>query len=377
MDFARRRRFDKKCQLILYEFGFKNICAGEIYTRKMRKTMKRKKNSTLNALKGLACFSVVMLHCSFPGLVGKLIYGIARFAVPLFFAISGYYVYSNDSEKVIQKLPQKIKHIGLMFFGTEILYFLWHCFQYSVQVGTIQGAKEWICSLVSVKNLIYFIVFQRTVVGDISWFLVALIICYFVTFTIAKKNIWIKTFPLIPLLFLINLFLGEVAPFFDIETQWYWCSNFLLLGFPCYALGYYIKINEFKITQALTKSKIKKILFLTVFLNLIERVVTYASQLFISNILFMFGCFVYCIKYPTKFKRDKLVMQLSVLGDKYSFGVYILHPIIRDIYGMIFEMFKLNNNMIILWIRPIIVFWVSILVAYIFALFVKRTARRC
>lgn len=113
--------------------------------------MKKTRNSTLNALKGIACFSVIMLHCAFPGMVGKIIYGIARFAVPMFFAISGYYVYSCNSKDVIQRLPKNRTHSITIFLETELIYSLWHCIQYSIQVGTIQGAKEWILSLLSTR----------------------------------------------------------------------------------------------------------------------------------------------------------------------------------------------------------------------------------
>lgn len=325
-------------------------------------TVKKTRNSTLNALKGIACFSVVMLHCAFPGMVGKIIYGIARFAVPLFFAISGYYVYSCNSKDVIRRLPKKIEHIVLLFLETELIYGLWHCIQYSIQVGTIHGAKEWILSLLSTRNILYFIVFQRTVIGDVSWFLVALIWCYIVTFAIAKKDIWTKTFLLIPILLLLNVFLGEVAPFMGIKTEWYWCSNFWLLGFPCYALGYYIKINEEKMTRILTESTIITIIIMSVLLNLIERVLTNASQLFVSNIPFMIVCFVYCIKFPIIFQNNKLVKAISIIGEKCSFGVYILHPIIRDIFRMLAKYFGIASQPIWNWILPILVFASSVCV---------------
>lgn len=36
----------------------------------------------LDAYKGLACIFVVFIHCMFPGTVGTVVKGIARFAVP-------------------------------------------------------------------------------------------------------------------------------------------------------------------------------------------------------------------------------------------------------------------------------------------------------
>lgn len=232
-------------------------------------------------------------------------------------------------------------------------------------MGTINGAKEWIISLLSTRNVLYFIAFQRTVIGDVSWFLVALIWCYVVTFAIAKKNIWTKTFPLIPILLLLNVFLGEVAPFMGIKTEWYWCSNFWLMGFPCYALGYYIRINEHRLVRGLKDKKILVILFSSILLNLIERVLTEASQFFISNILFMFACFIYSIKNPTNFQNKKLAQVLSIIGEKYAFGVYILHPIVRDIFWMIAEYLGVAVQPIWNWILPILVFGMSICIAMI------------
>lgn len=328
--------------------------------------MQNKKNKTLNGLKGIACFAVVMLHCSFPGAIGKIIYGISRFAVPLFFAISGYYVYSSDSKRVIQKLPQKIRHIGGMFLETEVLYCVWHCAQYFFLYGGIQGSREWISASFSSENLMDFLVFQRTFIGDISWFLVALILCYVLTFVLSKKNIWAKTFPMIPILLLINAFLGEIVPLFGVEIKWYWCSNFWLLGFPCYALGYYIRINEKKLVQVLTDRNIIVILILSILLNVVERAATDASQFFISNVPFMICCFVYCLKYPQRCQNNRIVEILSVVGEKYSFGVYILHPIVRDILRMIADHFGITSMPVWNWILPILIFGTSIFVNLIF-----------
>ena len=62
----------------------------------------REKNQRLNIVKAIACASVIVLHCPFPGIVGKILYGFARFAVPFFFMVSGYFVYADDAEKVIR-----------------------------------------------------------------------------------------------------------------------------------------------------------------------------------------------------------------------------------------------------------------------------------
>lgn len=45
---------------------------------------------SLNCAKGIACIFVILIHCTFPGIVGEMLRAIARFAVPLFFTVTGY-----------------------------------------------------------------------------------------------------------------------------------------------------------------------------------------------------------------------------------------------------------------------------------------------
>lgn len=52
----------------------------------------RKRNKYIDAAKALACIFVVLIHCMFPGKIGLVFRALARFAVPLFFAVSGYFL---------------------------------------------------------------------------------------------------------------------------------------------------------------------------------------------------------------------------------------------------------------------------------------------
>ena len=334
----------------------------------MKNDLVCERNHTLNYLKALASFCVVMLHCGFPGIAGKLIYGPARFAVPFFFMVSGYYVYSEDREKVINGLPRKIKHIALLLIETELIYLVWHIIQNAIGGGW-GSVETWFSDTFSVSKLIRFLIFQTTPIGDVSWFLVALLICYLATYGIAYFNLWGITAVFIPILLGVNIFLGEIAPFFGIDTQWYWCSNFWMLGFPYYAMGYWIKRNQNSFGNRCTARNIVFVVILSVLLITVERIMTNASQLFIGNIPLVMILFMFCIKYPYKLPKNR---NIDSIADKYSFHIYILHPIIRDVYGKVFEVLGLNNNTVILWIRPIVVFLLSLICAYVFKLTFER-----
>lgn len=315
------------------------------------------RNHTLNYIKAIACFCVLMLHCGFPGIVGKLIYGPSRFAVPFFFMVSGYYVYSEDTEKVLSRLPRKIKHIAVLLIGTEMTYLVWHIIQSVIDAG-IAGVVAWFSSTFTVSQFIQFLFFQTTPVGDVSWFLVALLLCYIVTYVIAKHNLWQVTSGIIPVLLMINIILGEIVPFLGINSQWYWCSNFLVLGFPFYAMGYWINRNQNDLCKKCSIKSTVLVVLLSIILITIERILTSASQFFVGDISLTLALFVFCVKYPSIFKTRNFVENI---GEKYAFYVYILHPIIRDVlYRLILESVGLSSHIVIAWTRPVVVFVICI-----------------
>ena len=72
---------------------------------------------SLNTLKGVACITVILLHCSFPGFLGRFIGYFMRFPVPVFFMISGYFA-SNRSK---QWYRDKAKYIFILILISELL----------------------------------------------------------------------------------------------------------------------------------------------------------------------------------------------------------------------------------------------------------------
>lgn len=98
------------------------------------------------------------------------------------------------------------------------------------------------------------------------------------------------------------------------------------------------------------------IIIMPVLLNLIERVLTNSSQLFISNIPFMVVYFVSYIKFPTKFQNNKLVKAVLIIGEKCLFEIYNLNPIIRDIFRILAEDFGIAGLPIWNWIFTMLVF---------------------
>ena len=56
-----------------------------------------RQNYKLDLFKCIAAYCVVLIHVPFPGMVGNAANCLARFAVPLFFLVSGYYSRGRSS----------------------------------------------------------------------------------------------------------------------------------------------------------------------------------------------------------------------------------------------------------------------------------------
>ncbi|MDE6844907.1 MAG: acyltransferase family protein [Lachnospiraceae bacterium] len=257
------------------------------------RAISQKENVSLNILKGVACICVVWIHCPFPGTAGKVITGFARFAVPLFFAISGYFVYDKEPEKIYCK----IKHIAKILIVTEGFYFIWYFIRGCIRGGRY-GVVEWIRKTLTLEAVMNCIVFQKTIIIDVAWFLLALLLAYMLTLGVNKYACWKSMFRIIPILLFLNEIIARTAPSICPDgMRWYWNANLWLLGWPCYVIGYWIRINQRKLLNIATE---KWLMLITVsfLLNLVEVFMPGTSWFYISNIPFMIGSMVLCLKHP-------------------------------------------------------------------------------
>ena len=60
------------------------------------------RNRTLDMVKAICAYAVVLLHVHFPGNAGIIANVLARFAVPVFFMVSGYFCFRGDDTEFIR-----------------------------------------------------------------------------------------------------------------------------------------------------------------------------------------------------------------------------------------------------------------------------------
>ena len=89
--------------------------------------MSRNRNDTLDIIKLFASYMVVFIHVAFYGGVGYVLDALARFAVPLFFLVSGFYSYKITPDKIKHRMFRLIRLLAfavLVYTLFDVLYSL-------------------------------------------------------------------------------------------------------------------------------------------------------------------------------------------------------------------------------------------------------------
>ena len=117
--------------------------------------MSSNRNHTLDILKLFASYMVVFIHVPFHGELGDAIDALARFSVPLFFTISGFYSYHLTSAQI----KKRINHILHLLILAVPTYLLWQAVILFSRHG-IQGLAQLINQYFDIRKLLNLFVFN-------------------------------------------------------------------------------------------------------------------------------------------------------------------------------------------------------------------------
>ncbi|MFQ9516397.1 MAG: acyltransferase family protein [Eubacterium sp.] len=314
----------------------------------------KKQNNCLNFVKGCACFGVLYMHTSYDCFASSIIACLSRFAVLIFFMISGYYCYNEDRDIVNSKMPKKIRHILKLCLGATIIYFLWGAIFVPAFTGNRIDFVLFIETHCTLKNWINFFIFNQLSFGGTLWFLFALLYCYIILILVNKKNWYKGTYIAIPVLIILHIISRGIIQYFNLideNINIIFYRNFIFMGFPFFMLGNFIHKYEERVVNIFSNKKLLGFIGVGLAISCIERLVV-PLELFWGTVAATFCIFVFAVRNPEK----KIVPVIADIGDKYSMPVYIFHPIVS---GLIYYMkcaIGVENNVILAILNPIIVF---------------------
>ena len=344
-----------------------------------------KQYNLIDAMRLIAAFFVVTIHVPFPGDFGNIVIVVARFAVPFFFAVSGFFSYYEDFDLFSLKIKKKLVHIFKLFLSTVLLYLGFHLIYRFVIKIPDDAPIDYLRSIFSFKSIIEFFMFNHTSVAEFTWFLSALIYSYILFFILLKfkytkagggKNTKIYLL-LFVFLSICGILLREIPEYLN-KIPKFMCNaflyrNFLFVGFPFFLMGYFIRVN---LENIIFKSS-TPILVILMFLGTCESILVgtfHATKIiYLGTIVSVFALFIFIVKLENKAK----VPHLSVWGQKYSLYIYIFHIIINSLlekletaipfYGKIFEF--LNP------VRPIVIFAITLTVSAVYV-YIKNSFKK-
>lgn len=352
-------------------------------------------NKSVNRLKGVACLFVVLNHFHGDGMWGNIVYTLSNIGVPIFFLISGYYLYNEDDNKVIEKLPKKIIHVTNLIILQTLLNIYKYFFDIIIVNGNVTVREDVInyFRLTFSKNeMIKTLILSTGFLGKGQRFLISLLQCYIIFWILYKisfnKILGYNSFVLICASFCVHIILRPIL----INKGIFSVLNINLLdsmsvrnvwfdGFPFMLTGYIFSKKHFGLPQNLG------LIFSALFagISIVESFIVHRvvglEQL---NCVLYFGtilssCFliIYSVNnqsgITTKNKAiNNIFYFFEKMGEQLSLWIYLLHPIIGEYILAILNKLPETASSIFDKVNWIIILIMTVVITYILVFIAKK-----
>ncbi len=330
--------------------------------------MNHYRNTTLDIIKLFASYMVVFIHVLFYGRIGLAVDAVARFAVPLFFLVSGYYSYKITPERIKHRLSSLMR----LWIFAVLFYMLYNILGFLLK-HNIQDIISYFSAYTSFKNLLLLFVFNVPVHSIHLWYLLASIYVYCLFYFIVKYDIPEKLIFIISLIaLLLHLFLGEFLTIFNIQTPTALVRNFALMGFPFFGLGILFNKYQLKFKKIPTSAVVVLIVF-GVLETILSRYFFGKNELYIGSVFVLISLVIVFIKFP----NIKLAPILTSITGCSAY-IYIFHPMVSSVTKKMYTVLGLDytSSIILQMIHPLTVCVFTTIFAYILIKIKQRLQNR-
>ncbi len=340
------------------------------------------RNKTFDKIKAVACILVILIHCKFPSVIGDLFEALARFGVPMFFAIAGVYLAGKSGEipEIRKGLLRKLKKTGIITLKIWLIYTI---YSFIYAMAKDYGAAAWFnekFNTFEFSRLILFnsgkIIYDFTYAFDHMWYLFALMYVYGLCYIFAPVMKPLSK-PLTVIL-LAFLYFGEflqlyypIRPFGISVSIWYVIRNWLFVGIPFSMLGYWMKQDKAS-TQIKQPLTLGSVLVVTgIFSTLIEYKIWGSVEVYFGSLFIVIGLLIIGLNSEhdvhnngvvTNNKRNEL---LEFTGNHLSSNIYYFHVLIISLFGFIIDRTYPDAyaNALFMYLRPVFVIIITILIS--------------
>lgn len=323
------------------------------------------RNQSIEICKLIASLFIIFLHSPLPGSLGNIMDCFSRFAVPFFFAVSGYFNFNTDAKTVFRR----IKHIVKLSLYAFLFYLLWYSVRSISYGGTIPVLFN---SIFTIDKLLNWLILNLHPLSDHLWYLSAILYCYFIfwiyTYFFRKRtsntSLYLLGFALLSGMLLLD---GPISTYI-MYIPHYIYRNAWFMGLSAFILGIFLCEYRTRIINLLHLTN-RKLVFLIIFgslLSLLQNRIVGMAEISLGAIITASALILFCLMNPEIPISASIVKQFISRSGTYSTTVYIIHLAVIDFYCTHFQSkFSDLLGTIEAYLRPVFIFIISLLIAVI------------
>lgn len=334
------------------------------------------RNLSMECCKLIASFFVVFIHVPFPGQAGKLVDCLARFAVPTFLMISGYFNYQADSAAIARRL----KHILYLILVGTVVDLCWGCVATELEGGSTVAYLR--AAILDPIEVIRWIVLHFHPYAGHLWYLNAIATCYMALYVYTRfrgeeKVNYTPFYYLCLNLFVILFIFGIVDPANGresvVNTRDGW-----LMGLPMFGIGLFIREYQERIFERfdLPAWKLIAVIVGGALFSVLQWQTVLIGIMPFGTVLEVLALMLLLVSHPNASPKRKWAGKLMLSFGPISTWIYILHLTVLSVYVRVMQpAVAAALGAAEGWLCPWIVLGMS-LVAAVAAEWIQKTVKR-
>ena len=322
------------------------------------------RNEAIECCRLLASVMVVFIHCHFPGKFGDCMNCLARAAVPFFFMVSGYFAYGADVSVMGRRVVSAAK-LNLTATG---LFALWGI--YKVCCIDFGNPGQWLAWVLSPKSLSGWLIVNVNPFAGHLWYLSALLSILCVMYLYVRWKAGQREYgPLYMVGFLLGLLqilLDSMAKAVGFDVPYILRRNALVLGFPMFCLGLFLREYRDRIlaVYGLTKAKLLLVILAGAGLSVLQWFGMGSAEMPVGTYVEVIALLLLLVSVPqVSGGRKWLAAAIGKFG-MLSTWIYVTHLLWLEMYEICLQRAAFSfwgGERLEAWLRPVLIVSVSLL----------------
>jgi len=319
---------------------------------------KIKRNQSLECCRMIAAFFVVIIHTQFPGPMHEFVNCVGRFAMPLFFGISGYFSLGAGSRKLGRRFASVLR-LNVIASAACLLL---SC---SLAVCRGEGLLSYVRSVFpSMRGLSNWLFLNINPFGGHLWYLAAIAVCYgmlwgYVRFFEADQVDYRPLYAVSAALFFIRFAVGDVLRSIGLGIPFYLCRDGLFLGLPMFSLGLFLRQHRDRIISgfSLTPGRLAALFAAGTILSLFQMQGIGTGELPFGAVIQGASMILLCTMRPAVCTEGSVGAKAIASFGFLSTAIYVIHMNAIDAYQLFLEpALGAGLGGLEPWLRPLLVF---------------------